>query len=249
MLSDAETRHLLPIVYVFKPEQNPKQVVPTSLLDAVQYWTSQDKLQVITQHQDWLVIALREKGDGISSDGWGSRYDEAIAAMRSAAINVPLAIDTPNSNSEAQLKTLLELGPARINNDNPLHNVLLNVNTGAENDSGAALVDAINSAAASDALPPMIFGEISGFMHKSDYTCGEPYDYEGVLVAAQAKHLGWLAWSWGSASNQYCPQLNMTNGGNFGDWNGDWAEKMVLNNDFGISTAHAISYTPGQACQ
>ena len=246
VLSAAESQDLIAVVYVFNPEPpGSKQPVPTSVAQAVDYWTSTDITNVIKQHEHWLIIALRERSDsnGGSNDNWASDYDAAVARMRSASIDVPLAIDAPNAGSDVD--TLLRLGKDRIAAD-PLQKLLLNVNSGVLGDSADTLASQL--AAANSANLPMLVGEISWMTHKSDNSCGDPYTYWKVLAAAQETQTGWLAWSWGARHNVYCPDLDMTNGGSFDNFT-DWGRGAAVTDTNSIqNTSQAPSYVPGGAC-
>jgi len=249
VLSDAEAQRLVPIVYAFNGgefEQD-QVVIPTSVSQAVDYWTSEAVNRVLDKHQSWLIIALREKSnDGSSAAGtWASRYDAAIARMRTASINVPLAIDAPLAG--ADVETLLSSsGQARIAAD-PSHNLLLNVNAGGSSDSGETLAAQLNRAHA--AVLPLLIGEVSGFSHTADYSCAGQYSYSTVLAAAERTQTGWLAWSWGLAKNQYCTSLDMTADGTFSGLT-DWGLDAAVTNDNSISkTSRAAQYTPGSSCE
>jgi mannan endo-1,4-beta-mannosidase len=165
--------------------------------------------------------------------------------MRTASINVPLAIDAPQAGSDVE--TLLSSsGQARIAAD-PAHNLLLNVNAGGSSDSGETLAAQLNSAHA--AVLPLLIGEVSGFSHTADYSCAGPYNYSTVLAAAEKTQAGWLAWSWGLAKNQYCSALNMTTDGTFSGLT-DWGLDAAVTNENSISkTSRTAQYTPGSTCE
>jgi mannan endo-1,4-beta-mannosidase len=165
--------------------------------------------------------------------------------MRTAAINVPLAIDAPLAGSDVE--TLLSSSaPARLAAD-PLHNLLLNVNAGGSSDTGETLATQLNRARA--AILPLLIGEVSGYSHTADYSCEGPYDYATVLAAAETTQTGWLAWSWGLAKNQYCPSLDMTTDGTFNGLVG-WGLDAAVTNENSISkTSRATQYVPGSSCE
>ena len=249
VLGDAEAQRLMPIVYAFNGGESEQDhvVIPTSVSQAVDYWTSEVVKRVLDKHQSWLIIALREKStDAAQGAGtWASRYDAAIARMRTASINVPLAIDAPLAGSDVE--TLLSSsGRARIAADSS-QNLLLNVNAGGSSDSGETLAAQLNEAHA--AVLPLLIGEVSGFSHTVDYSCAGPYDYSTVLAAAEKTQTGWLAWSWGLAKNQYCSALDMTTDGTFSGLT-DWGLDAAVTNENGISkTSRAIQYVPGSSCE
>ena len=249
VLSDAEAQRLVPIVYAFNGGESEQDqvVIPTSVSQAVDYWTSEAVKRVLDKHQSWLIIALREKSTDASQTAgtWASRYDAAIARMRTASINVPLAIDAPLAGSDVE--TLLSSsGQARIAAD-PSHNLLLNVNAGGSSDSGETLAAQLNRARA--AVLPLLIGEVSGFSHTADYSCAGQYNYSTVLAAAEKTQTGWLAWSWGFAKNQYCPALDMTTDGTFSGLT-DWGLDAAVTNENGINkTSRATQYVPGSSCE
>lgn len=249
VLSEAEAQRLIVIVYAFNGGESEQDhvVIPTSLSQVADYWTGDAVKRVVTKHQNWLVIALREKSTDASQDAttWASRYDAAVARIRSAAINVPLAIDAPLAGSDVE--TLLSAsGLARIAAD-PLHNLLLNVNAGGSSDTGDKLAAQLNKAHA--AVLPLLIGEVSGFSHTADYSCAGPYNYSTVLATAERTQTGWLAWSWGLAKNQYCSSLDMTTDGTFSGLT-DWGLDAAVTNENSINkTSRAAQYTPGSSCE
>lgn len=249
VLRDAEANRLIPVVYVFNGAPDQERFVETSLMDAVTYWTRSDVAPVIEAHKSWLLIALREKSSDSSASvgGWASRYRESIARMRSAGILLPLAIDAPLEGSNIQ--TLLDSGRDLIATDTT-GNLMLNVNLGLANDSADSpdtLAAQLGSAAALEL--PMLIGEISGYSHRSDYSCGDPYAFATVLDAAQKSQTGWLAWSWGAAPNKPCSDLDMAPGGVY-DSLGGWGREVARSDPNSIEhTSLKPQYAPGVSCE
>ena len=242
VLSDAESQRLIAVIYVFNNEPLGSTVVtPTSVADAVGYWTSSDVAPIIKKHEHWLIIALREKGDSPhGSNDWVSNYAKAAARMRSASINVPLAIDAPNEGSD--VATLLSMAPQLVAGDS---NLLFNVNSGVLNDSADALATQLNVANSADL--PLLIGEVSWKTHHPDYACGDPYAYSTVLAAADVTQTGWMAWSWGAAQN-ICTDLDMTTDGIYDHFT-DWGLGVVKSDPNSLEEKSVAShYTPGGSC-
>jgi mannan endo-1,4-beta-mannosidase len=248
VLSDAESQRLIPVIYVFNNETyGSSGVTPTSVSEAVTYWTSSAVAPVIKKHEHWLIISLREKGDSPrGSNDWVTNYANAVADMRRSSINVPLAIDAPNAGSD--VATLLSSGPQLIADDYPAHNLLLNVNSGVLNDSADTLATQLKAANDSELDYPLLIGEISVTTHYPDYRCGEPYAYSTVLAAAEETQTGWLAWSWGARQNVYCHDLDMTTDGRY-DHLTDWGLGAVRSDTNSLEKKSiAPRYVPGGSC-
>jgi mannan endo-1,4-beta-mannosidase len=248
VLRDAEAQRLVPIVYVLNGARDQDRFDETSVLDAAKYWTQTDVASVVEAHKSWLIIALREKSDESSTSvaSWSSRYGEAIALMRSAGMKLPLAIDAPLEGSDMQ--TLLDAGEALIAKADSLRNLLLNVNVGLSSDPPEVLATQLIAAAASPLELPILIGEISGYSHWPDYSCRDVYAFSTILAAAQQTETGWLAWSWGTAGNQPCRELDMAPGGLYDSLQGWGLEAARLDQNSIERTAVKPSYVPGASC-
>jgi mannan endo-1,4-beta-mannosidase len=244
-LTNSEQQKLIPIVYVFNYLiTNPNIVTTVSM--AADYWTRSDVLSVVNKHQHWLIIALRERnvpysGTPADTAAWAANYDSAVKRLRLAGINVPLAIDAPNSGSD--IDTLRMLGLARIAADS-IHNLLLSVNAW-----WSTMPDIRNEfTLAQQAALPLMVGEVSGYAQPG---CpNTQFDYSTLMAAAQDTGTGWLAWSWGGVKNFDCPGgfLDMTTDGTYAGLVG-WGYNVAVGDTNSIQNTAAPSvYTPGSVC-
>lgn len=239
LLASAEAHQLLPVVYALNPDPNPGTPAVTTAQQAVEYWTRDDVVAVLRQHEAWLILALREKleTNNETSEEWGNAMDEAVRHLRQAGIQVPIAIDIPNSGTD--LNAMIEHGAERLQND---ANVLLNVNWGLA-DTGMTGDDLIASfdRAFNKQLPVML-GEISRYTHQQNYSCATLFDYVPVLSSAARNQVSWMFWSWGGAKND-CSELDMTTAGTYDTLNG-WADDVVHSTAYGLTGAHALPNKP-----
>ncbi len=256
-LTNAEQWKLIPIIYVFSHDpNNPNNPhVTTTVSMAADYWTSTTTsptmVSVMQKHEHWLIIALREKNltTAESPSDWATNYQTAVARIRNAGINVPLAIDAPTEGSD--IDTLQSMGLAMIAAD-PNHNLLLNVNAW----SSYFTADAIRSdlTAAQQAALPLIVGEFSGYEQPG--CSNTPFDYSTLLAVAQETGTGFLAWSWGGATNFDCPvgYLDMTPDGTYAGLisKAGWGYNVAVADPNSIqiqnNKAGPSAYSPGSVC-
>lgn len=254
-LTSAEAQQLIPVIYAFNDAST-----TTPVSDAAKYWTQPDFVTVVQKHQDWLIIALREKNLYLppssveTADEWATNYDAAVARIRTAGVNVPLAIDAPNFDSDnygSDIDTLLSSGAngglARFASD-PAHNLLLSVNAWATTFSN-------DFATAAQSTPfatlPIIVGEMSGYVQPGCPSA--QFEYADLMATAQATGTGWFAWSWGAVKNAYCPggYLEMTSDGTYAGLisKAGWGYEVAVSDSNSIkNTAKPSAYTPGSAC-
>lgn len=252
LLSNAEKYRLIPIVYVFNPRL-PDNTAPTSVSQAVEYWTSTSLniLPTVLKHKSWLIIALRERDQTspVSADQWSSYFATAVAQMRNAGIGVPLAIDAPYLDVDGidggNIGALAAYGPDLISAD---QNLLLSTNAWWQTDP-ASDFDMLTAAA--NTKLPLLVGEFSvDAQLPNSEVCGSLFEYQHVLQNAQDHAIGWEAWSWGAANNKYCPSLNMTSDGTYlGLDQVTWGKDVAVANANSIkNTSKLAAFVPGKGC-
>lgn len=252
-LTNAEQQKLIPIIYVFNYDSSDpsSSYATTKVSMAAGYWTNSAIASVIQKHSHWLIIALRERNlpTAESADDWATNYSAAVASIRNAGVNVPLAIDAPNEGSDiAALWQSSEL--ARIAAADPSHNLLWNVNAWWNNYTADMITNALTNAQL--AALPLIVGEFSGYAQPN---CPQTqFDYATLLAASQQTGTGFLAWSWGGAKNFDCNPgslLDMTDDGTYQGL----VTKAAWGYDVAVGDANSIqknpmppAYSPGSAC-
>lgn len=248
LLTNTEKNKLIPIIYVFNYQLGPSTVpIPTTVSQAADFWTRSDILPIVLKHQQWLIIALREKDLPAteSLSDWGSNYDTQVKRLRDAAINVPLAIDAPNYGLD--IGNLAQSGQARIDAD-PRRNLLLNTNAWWTNVTADVIRSNITTV--TNASLPLLIGEFSDYAQYPNCT-SLIFDYSTLIQVAQETGSGWEAWSWGAARNtQPCSTLDMTTDQGKFDNLSPWGREVALTNGNSIQrTSAPAKFTPGRGCQ
>ena len=176
----------------------------------IEYWTSDEAVSLIQRHEQYLLVNVANEAGperGADYDEYASVYTDAISRLRSAGIRVPLVIDASGWGRDYQV--LLDEGPGLIQAD-PLRNLVLSAHLWdplTRDEIAAALQAAV------DADLPFLVGE---FAHRSPADgCGPEVDYRGIMAEANARDIGWLAWSWGDNDeatwwNSDCSEFDMT---------------------------------------
>ena len=248
LLSNAETHKLIPIIYVFNYPSPSTPSSSTTVMQAADFWTRSDIVPIVLKHQQWLIIALRERDllTTETTDQWASNFDAAVQQIRQASINVPLAIDAPaiGTTYGADIDTLTATGATRISDD-PQHNLLLSTNAWWQNYTSDTITSKITAAASL----PLLIGEFSVNAQPPYSPCGNLFDYAALLQVAQDTGTGWEAWSWGAVTNQNCASLDMTNGGSSSSYSA-WGQDVAISNVKSIhNTSVPARFTPGKGCQ
>jgi mannan endo-1,4-beta-mannosidase len=177
----------------------------------VDYWVKPDVVQVVTKHQDKLLLNIaNEAGNGgVIEDDFRTTYTDAIARLRKVGYTMPLIIDGPSWGSNITL--LFATGPDLIQAD-PLHNILLSVHTYWIDPDGSTTKSKMQQAE-SNGLP-LIVGEFAD-VKNGDCNSGS-FNVSVLMQEAQDRQIGWLAWSWGAVKNSDCPgKFDMTSDGTF----------------------------------
>ncbi len=179
----------------------------------VAFWTSADVKQLIKKHEKhvWLNVAneygpaLYPADLGYTLDPnygtkvltWAAHYKNVISTLRNAGIEVPIVIDAPNYGMD--LNAVVTHGQSFVNQD-PLKRIILS-NHAYWNEASNLLEAKIDQISALSF--PVILGEIGN----DDFACAAIAGYTDMLSRAQAKNVGWLAWTW---NRDNCPNRNLT---------------------------------------
>jgi mannan endo-1,4-beta-mannosidase len=131
----------------------------SKLQDCIDYWTSAEVMEVIKEHEEYLLVNIaNECGDNnVSSTSFRSGYTSAVSQMRNAGIHVPLIID--GTDWGKNINILQSQGPSLIDAD-PDHNLLFSVHMWWPAMYGYTENDIVNEIAASVEMGlPLIVGE------------------------------------------------------------------------------------------
>lgn len=167
-----------------------------SLDEAVNYWISQ-KANLVGQ-ENYVVINIGNEPIGNVNPGqWTDATTAAIRKMRDNGFEHLLMVDAPNWGQDWQYvmrdnaQTILDADVRR--------NTVLSIHMYAVYNTAASIVDYLNRFQANNW--PLVIGEFGW-----RFAAGE-VDHETVLAEAQARGLGYLAWSWSGNTD---PILDMT---------------------------------------
>jgi mannan endo-1,4-beta-mannosidase len=195
----------------------------------VDYWTRDDVVEVLLEHQEYLLLNIaNECGDAsISESDFLSGYTDAITRIRDVGIQVPLIIDGLDWGKD--IDVLQSQGPALIEAD-PENNLMFSVHMWWPYAWGYTEQTVIDEIAESVEMElPLIVGEFGGLWEETE--TGQ-IPYETILEQCTLNEVGWLAWSWGPGNN---PQtfLDMTDDSTY-DTLHDWGLEVAVNNEYSI---------------
>ncbi|MEU0559591.1 cellulase family glycosylhydrolase [Dactylosporangium sp. NPDC006015] len=167
-----------------------------SLDEAANYWISQ-KANLVGQ-ENYVVINIGNEPIGNTNPAqWTAATAAAIQKLRSNGFEHLIMVDAPNWGQDWQ-NVMRDTGQTVLDADTK-HNTVLSIHMYAVYANAATIV------AYFDAFKnkgwPLVVGEFGW-----KFNSGE-VDHETILSEAQARGLGWIAWSWSGNSD---PILDMT---------------------------------------
>jgi mannan endo-1,4-beta-mannosidase len=242
-IANALAAKLIPIV----EHHSATGKLPDVAAKVVPYWTQSDVAQVLVKHQANLLLNIaNEAGDDqVTQEAFESTYKAAITAIRGTGFQGPLVIDAPQWGQD--IDRLQASGPALIAAD-PLHNLMFSVHMWWSDAEGTRVKQELQQSA--DMNLPLVVGE---FAQHAVYLCDQsPFAYSVLLDEANTREIGWLAWSWGSVTNNDCKGMgtfDMTSAGKFGDWTGKWASDVAVDHPHGLKAAVRPKSIVTGACQ
>jgi mannan endo-1,4-beta-mannosidase len=176
----------------------------------VDYWTSPEAVSFIAKHEQYLMVNIANEAgpaSGQSYDDFENVYRNAVTRIRDAGIRVPLVIDASGWGRDYQV--LFDKGPALIEAD-PERNLVFSAHL-YDPMSRSQIAEILQAAVDMDL--PFIIGEFAN--RSPNGSCGPDIDYLGMIAEANARDIGWLAWSWGNGDpdvwwNGDCWEFDMT---------------------------------------
>jgi mannan endo-1,4-beta-mannosidase len=167
-----------------------------SLDEAANYWISQKS--ALAGQENYVVINIGNEPIGNTNAAqWTSATTAAIQKLRSNGFEHLLMVDGPNWGQDWQYvmrdnaQTILDADSRR--------NTVLSIHMYAVFNTAASIVDYLNRFQTNGW--PLVIGEFGW-----RFNAGE-VDHETILAEAQARGLGYLAWSWSGNTD---PILDMT---------------------------------------
>jgi mannan endo-1,4-beta-mannosidase len=217
---------------------------PTIADRTVEYWTSDEILPVLIEHEASIIFEFGEKlGDFDEVEDWASRFEDMIPRFRNAGIRAPLALDAPYGGANVEK---FSEGAFRVLDADPLGNSIWSVEAwGGPTEDRAARMRAIHEAGI-----PFFLSEFSGFDSVDCPTT--PTDVALLLSTLQDLDVGWFAWSWGGVANSGCEAngaLDMTTDGHVSGLTG-WGLEVAQTDENSIAkTAIKLGSVVGAECQ
>jgi hypothetical protein len=210
LLTNAENDTLTPIPTIHNDDGDFAR-----LNDHVTQWLRPAYLAVWKKHEAHMLLNISDAlGDQTVNGGdWLAKYSTMIWRLRNeGGLRMPIVVDAPAGGMQA--KVLLDYGGPLLRAD-PEQNVILSFHMFWRPGNGLGFgetdVATYLGAFATSGLPLLV----TEFAPKEQSCLDCPYWQTLMTEAAPAAHAtGWLAWSWGAATNgPKCPDIDITNGG------------------------------------
>ena len=201
----------------------------TRLPELVNFWTREDAVQLIQDHQEYLLVNIGNEvgGEEESGEEFYEAYTSAVTRMRAAGIRVPLIIDADNWGQSS--KNILEQG-ARLLSSDPEHNLIFDIHMwwpterhNPEKTGYATVRERITGVLESVSRNlPLIIGEFAPVAVNG----AREIPYKFIMAEAERLEIGWLSWSWGPG-NFDSPEMDMTTHGSFNTLVG-WGREVCV---------------------
>ncbi|MCR5379289.1 MAG: cellulase family glycosylhydrolase [Fibrobacter sp.] len=212
------------------------------LSDAVEFWLRGETLQMIANHQEYLIINVgNEPGSQkMPADEFFNTYNIIVTKMRAAGIRVPIMIDADNWGQSE--KNLLDVGPLLLQAD-PEHNLLFSIHMWWPSErhdaatTGFATVDERVTACLEKSVElnlPLIVGEFAPVAVGG----AREIPYRHIMSECERLSIGWLCWSWGPG-NFDSPDMDMTEHGSYNTLVG-WGKEVSVDSPLGIQNTSVI---------
>ncbi len=212
------------------------------LHDALDFWLREETLQVISNHQQYLILNVgNEPGDKEQDpEDFFDAYCMIVTRMRAAGIRVPLMIDADFWGQSE--KNLLKVGPRLLQAD-PEHNLLFSIHMWWPSEhhdaaaTGYATVEDRVRGVLKESVEkklPLVIGEFAPVAVGG----AREIPYKLIMSEAERLDIGWLAWSWGPG-NFDSPEMDMTVHGSFNTLV-SWGKEICVDSPNGIQNTSVI---------
>ncbi|MBE1489371.1 cellulase family glycosylhydrolase [Plantactinospora soyae] len=167
-----------------------------SLDEAVNYWVSQKS--ALVGQENYVVINIGNEPIGnTNASQWINATTSAIGKMRSNGFEHLLMVDAPNWGQDWQY--VMRDNAQTILNADTNRNTVLSIHMYAVFNTAASITDYLNRFRTNGW--PLVIGEFGWRFNANEV------DHETILAEANARGLGYLAWSWSGNTD---PILDMT---------------------------------------
>lgn len=212
------------------------------LPELVDYWTREEMLQLIRDHQEYLLVNIGNEIGGEEENGeeFFAAYSSAITKLRAAGIRVPLIIDADNWGHSP--KNILEQGASLLSFD-PEHNLIFDLHLWWPSElhdakkTGYATVEARITGVLEESVEknlPLIIGEFAPVAVNGM----REIPYKFIMAEAERLEIGWLAWSFGPG-NFDSPEMDMTTHSSYNTLVG-WGKEVCIDSPMGIQNTSVI---------
>ncbi len=212
------------------------------LADALDFWLREETLQMINNHQEYLIINVgNEPGSQKQNpEDFFDVYSVIVTKMRAAGIRVPIMIDADEWGQSE--KNLFKVGPKLLRAD-PEHNLMFSLHMWWPSDrhdpvaTGYSTVKDRIKGVLEESVKlklPLVVGEFA------PVAAGGVRDipYAFIMSEAERLNIGWLAWSWGPG-NFDSPEMDMTVHGSYNTLVG-WGKEIAVDSPLGIQNTSII---------
>lgn len=171
-----------------------------TIAEAVRYWTG--VRAALAGQEDYTIVDIANEpfGNGTTMP-WATQTIDAVRALRAAGIRQALMVDAPGWGQDES--NVMRDNASRVAAADPAGNTVFDIHMYGQFDT-ARKVDAYLDAYTRRRLP-LVIGEFS-----AQHEWGRP-DANAILAGAQARHLGYFAWSWSGNDPAY-HYLDLVNG-------------------------------------
>lgn len=212
------------------------------LPDLLNFWLRDEVLQMISNHQDYLLLNIGGDVGGEEEDPeeYFGAYNAIVTKMRAAGIRVPLIIDADGWGQST--KNIFSVGPRLIQAD-PEHNLMFSVHMWWPSEAhdpeatGFKTVEERVTATLERSVElnlPLIIGEFAPVAVKGV----KEIPYRHIMAEADRLGIGWLAWSWGPG-NFDGSEMDMTTHGSYNTLVG-WGRFVCVDSSLSIQNTSVI---------
>ncbi len=212
------------------------------LPELLNFWLREDVLQVIQNHQEYMLLNIGNEVGAEEVDGeeFFESYSHIVTKLRAAGVRVPLVIDADGWGQSS--KNLFEQGPRLLQAD-PEHNLLFDLHMWWPSErhdaeaTGCKTVEERVTKTLEKSVElnlPLIIGEFAPVAVK-----GAKYiPYKHIMAEAERLNISWLVWSWGPG-NFDSKDMDMTTHSSFNTLV-DWAKFVCTDSSLSIQNTSVI---------
>jgi mannan endo-1,4-beta-mannosidase len=197
------------------------------------YWSNPALVSALQGEEAFVLINIANEPRGNNNAAaWVNETITAIQDMRAAGYDHTLVVDAPNWGQDWQF--VMRDNAPQIAAADPQDNILFSIHMYEVFGSSSTIVNYLN--AFEQMGLPLMVGEF-GHMHN-----GQNVDEDTIMAEAQARGVGWVAWSWSGNSGgaEFLDLTNSFNPNNLTTWG-----QRVFNGGNGIGqTAECATVFP-----